>query len=97
MTYSAPAWAFILKSNMHRLQAVQNRALRLVDGYDRYTRIDKMHLELEMIKPKSFMKHLTLKLYASAKLSRNQYIKRLGTDSLVDNKPIHIPDYVEGT
>ena len=35
MTYAAPAWAFITKSSMQRLQAVQNRALRPIGGYDR--------------------------------------------------------------
>ena len=34
MTYAAPAWGFIPKSCMRRLQAVQNRALRLIVGYD---------------------------------------------------------------
>ena len=56
---------------LNRLQAVQNRALRLIGSYDWYTRLDKMHLESEIIKLKSFIKHLALKLYASAKLSRN--------------------------
>ena len=45
---------------------------------------------------KKFMKHLALKLYASTKPSRNRYVKRLGTDSLVVNqripKPVHIFD-----
>jgi hypothetical protein len=70
---------------MKRLQAVQNRALGLIGGYDWYTRTDKMHSDFEIIKLKSFMKYLTLKLYAFATNNRNRYIKRLGTDSLVDN------------
>ena len=93
-TYTSPVWAFITKSSMQHLKAVQNWVLRLIGGYDRYTRIDKMHLELEMIKPKSFMKHLTLKLYVYARNIRSKYIKRLGTDTLDDNrrvsKPVHI-------
>ena len=80
MTYAASVWGFISKSSMKRLQTVQNRALRFIGGYDRYTRTKKMHSDLEIIKLKSFMKHLALKLYASAKLSRNRYIQRLGTD-----------------
>ena len=89
MTYASPAWAFIPKSSMNRLQAVQNRGLRLIGSYDRYIRLDKMHSELEIISSKD----LALKLYASAKLSRNKYINKLG-DSLVINqsvpKPINI-------
>ena len=30
MTYADPVWAFISKSNMQRVQAVQNWALRLI-------------------------------------------------------------------
>ena len=88
MAYAAPAWGFISKSCMRRLQAVQNRALRLIGGYDRYTRNDVMHSDLEIVKLKSFMKHLALKLYVSDKRSRNKYICRLGTDTLVDNQRV---------
>ena len=40
MTYDSPTRAFTTKSSMQSLLAVQNRALRLIGGYDRYTRID---------------------------------------------------------
>ena len=65
---------------MQRLQVVQNRALRLIGGYDWYTWAGKLHSDLEITKLKSFMKDL-----ASARNSRNRYMKSLGTDSLVDN------------
>ena len=51
---------------------------------------------LEIIRLKSFIEHLALKSYASTKLSKNRYIKRLGTDSVVVDrrvkKPVHILD-----
>ena len=34
MTYAAPAWAFIPKSSKKYLQAVQNKFLRIIGGYD---------------------------------------------------------------
>jgi hypothetical protein len=37
MTYAAPTWGFNSKSSMKSLQAVLNKALRLIGGYDRYT------------------------------------------------------------
>ena len=74
MTYAAPAWAFIPKTKMERLQIVQKRALRLIEGYSWYTRIEKMHLDLEIPRLKTYIKILTLKLYASAKFIRNRYI-----------------------
>ena len=39
------------------------RALRLIGRYDRYTRNDVIYSDLEIVKLKSFMKHLALKLY----------------------------------
>ena len=81
---------------MKRQKPVQNRALRLIGRYDWYARADKMHSHLEILKLKSFMKHLTFKLYAFARNSKIRYIKRLGTVSLVENrrvpKPVHILD-----
>jgi len=94
MTYAAPAWAFIPKTKMERLQIVQNRALRLIGGYSRYTRINKMHFDLEIPRLKTYIKSLATKLYASAKYSRNRYIRKLGADSSVYNqrvlRPFHI-------
>jgi hypothetical protein len=43
MTYTSPAWAFIPKSSMNRLKAVQNRVLRIIGGYDWYTRTEQLH------------------------------------------------------
>ena len=91
MTYSAPVWAIILKTNMKHLQAVQIRSLRLTVGYDCYTRINKIHSYLEIIKLKSFMKHLDLILHGSTRLSRNRYVKR-SVDNRRVQKPVHIFD-----
>jgi hypothetical protein len=38
---------------MERLQAVQNRGLRLIVGHDWHKPIDKIHSDLEMIKLKA--------------------------------------------
>ena len=80
VTDASPAWAFIQKSNMYRLQVVQNRALLVIGGYDRYTRTYDMHFEFEIPKLESYTKTLAPKLYASAKTSRNRYIKKLGSN-----------------
>ena len=79
---------------MKRLQAGENRTLRLIRGYGWYTRNDKKHSDLQVIKVKSFMNHI--KVNVSARNSRNHYIKRLSTGSLVSNrrvpKLVHILD-----
>ena len=63
MTYASPAGAFITKSNM-RLQAVQNRALGLVGVYDRYTRFNKIHSDLKIMKLKSFISKVSPNIYS---------------------------------
>ena len=85
MTYASPAWAFITKTQFFRLQVVQNRALRVIGGYDRHARTDKMHLDHQLPMLKSYVKTLTLKMYASAKTSSNRYVR----NSRVP-RPLHI-------
>ena len=92
MTYASPAWAFITKSQYKSLQVVQNRALRIIGGYDIRTRTTKMHFDLEIPKLKRCIKILAL--YASAKPSRNRYVRKLGSASTVLDprvrRPLHI-------
>ena len=52
---------------MERLQTVQNRVLGLIGGYVWYTRIQKVHLDLDIPRRKTYIRNLPLKLYASAK------------------------------
>ena len=89
MTYVSPAWAFNSKKNSIRLQVVQMRALRIIGGYDRHTRTDKMHFDHKIPKLKSYIKYLALKMYATAKSSR-----KLGAVSMVIDprvpRPLHI-------
>ena len=73
MTYAVPAWAFISNSNMRRLQAVQNRVLCLVGGYDWYVNNNKLYLDNDIPKLKSYFKSMALKLYFSSKSSRNRF------------------------
>ena len=69
ITYSTPLRAFMPKLNIKGMQVFQNRALRLIGGYDRYTRVDKMHkLELNYLYfPPSF--HLTVGCFCPVGLS----------------------------
>ena len=94
MTYASPVWAFISKTNMNRLQVVQNKALRIIGGYDWYTRTELLHFDNEILMLNSFIKKLASKLYSSVKTSRNKYIKKSGSDSKVltqrAGKPSHL-------
>ena len=94
MTYASPAWAFITKTKFSRLQVVQNRALRIIGGYDIRTRSTEIHFDNKIPLLKSFVKTLDLKMYASAKTNRNRYVRKLGSASIVLDprvrRPLHI-------
>ena len=57
MTYASPVWAFISKTNMNRLQVVQNKAFRIIGGYDWYTRTEQLHFDNEILMLKSLLKN----------------------------------------
>ena len=79
---------------MYRLQVVQNRALRKIEGCDRYNRTGEMHFKFEIPKLKSYIKTLPQKLYASAKTSRNRYIKKLGSNLKVVDPRVSRPSHI---
>jgi hypothetical protein len=83
MTYASSAWAFITKRKLNRLQVVQNTALRIIDGYDRYTRTETLHFDYKIPMLKRFIRSLALKMYASAKTSRNRYVRKLDFASTI--------------
>ena len=47
MTYASLAWGFISKFNISHLQVVQNRALRIIGGYDWYTCTEQLHWTMQ--------------------------------------------------
>ena len=91
MIYATPAWAFISKSNMKRLQVVQNRALRIIGGCDWNTGTEQIHSDNETPMLSLSIKMLVKKLYASAKLSRNRYVSQLGSNTSISNRRVPKP------
>jgi len=82
MTYAAPAWAFIPKSSKKYLQAVQNKFLRIIGGYDYDTSTEQMCSDNDITTLDRHIKILTTRFYAAAKNSRNTHIRALGTTPL---------------
>ena len=82
MTYAFPGWAFVSKTTMRHMQAVQNWVLGV---------IEQSHFDNEMLMLKSFIKSLNLTLYVPA--SKNRYIKPR-SDSLVDKRGVKKPSYI---
>jgi len=75
ITYAAPVWCNIAKTNLMHLQRFQNKQLRLILNADRYTRIIELHEKTKIE---------TLDVYIK-KLSENFYDKQLQNNNLTKN------------
>ena len=51
LTYACPVWTMICRSNFNKLQVVQNKFLRLIGKYRKWSLINTMHdgLKIERI------------------------------------------------
>ena len=78
ITYAAPAWMGSSKLKMQKIQVLQNRCLRKIGGYDRYTRIQQLHEDLRVERIEDFVKRLAKKMYDKAGRSRNSTIRTIG-------------------
>ena len=65
MNYGSPAGAFIRKRKLNCMQVVENRALGVIGGYNKYARTETMHFDNKIHVFKSYIRTLTLKMYAS--------------------------------
>ena len=66
------------KPKMQKIQVLQNRCLRQIGGYDRYTRIQQLHEDLRVERIEDFVKRLAKKMYDTARRSRNTTIRAIG-------------------
>jgi len=76
--YAAEAWAFISKSNLTRLQAIQNRAIRLIGDYDWDYTNAQIHEDNNMPTLHTYIKHQTQNFYKKFKHHKNRIITQLG-------------------
>lgn len=82
LTYAAPVWSNISKSNLQSMQVIQNRCLRIIGQYPRWTLISKMHkdLNIELIENKVF--NLSKKFFDNCNISSNPLISEIGVYTL---------------
>ena len=48
MVYACPVWSMTCKSNFRKLQVIQNKFLRIIGNYRKFTPINCMHEELRI-------------------------------------------------
>lgn len=82
LTYAAPVWSNTSNSNIQALQVVQNKCLRIIGKYPRWTLIEKMHTDLGIPPIKEFVHKLTKNFFNKCAFNDNNLIKELGNYSL---------------
>ena len=100
MTYAFLAWAFIKEDTLNRLKVVQDRVPNIIVGSNTRSRIKAINFNTKIAFLKSYIRSLTLQLHASAKTSRNMYIRKRGSAWMVSDsrfsKPLYILRKCEG-
>ena len=59
IAYACPVWSFTCQSNLYQLQILQNKFLRLIGKYPKYTYVQLMHDELNIETIKEYIVGLT--------------------------------------
>lgn len=81
LTYAPAVWGGTAKSNMLKIQKIQNRVLKMITKAPRYTRMDRLHKELEIEPISEHIKKLSKDFYDRCKVSSYETIKNLGSYS----------------
>jgi hypothetical protein len=79
MTYAAHVWATTSKTNMQKLQRVQNKALRTVAHCPWYIRNTDLHKDLDISTFQKTVRKLAKKFYSELESNSNILIKELAT------------------
>lgn len=77
LTYGCPIWNMTCASNYQKLQILQNKFLRLVGNYPRYTPIHQLHDELKIEYISAYVKHITKRFYSSKNVCENSLLDDL--------------------
>ncbi|KAK3924273.1 RNA-directed DNA polymerase from mobile element jockey [Frankliniella fusca] len=97
LTYAAPAWAGMLAdTNLHSLQIIQNKYLRLALNTPRYTPTRQLHIQAQTTHIGDFIVKTLRSFYAKAATNNNPLIAGLGQYTpeniphrLKHNTPLH--------
>lgn len=63
LTYACPVWSITCKSNVNKLQITQNKFLRLVGNYRKWSMISVIHSELNIEYIQDFIQKMTVKYF----------------------------------
>lgn len=79
LTYAVPAWQHAAPSNLLPLQRIQNRAIRIITGHSRDTRIAQLHEDLAIPLLHDVMSAQCRSFWHRSRYSIHQKLQDLGT------------------
>jgi hypothetical protein len=74
MTYASPAWSGVNDTKLKKLQILQNKVLKIITKCPTYTRITKLHKDLNMNMVNYTISELNKKFFFSASMHFNPLI-----------------------
>lgn len=82
LTYAAPVWSKTSRNHYKKLQIVQNKCLRIIGNYPRYTKITQMHKDLQIHTIEEFILKLTTNFFSQCSINNNELINSIGNYTL---------------
>lgn len=77
ITYASPVWSNTCKTNMKKLQTLQNTCLRIIGDYPMYTTIDEMHNHLHFEPLITYIDKINTKFFANLHNTNNVLLNKL--------------------
>lgn len=78
ITYACPVWGCTSKSNLNKLQVLQNKAIKIAYNTPFRTNLMKLHTKIKFPSIKEFITKTTKKFYINADHNDNKLIAKLG-------------------
>ncbi|GBL78907.1 hypothetical protein AVEN_48883-1 [Araneus ventricosus] len=86
ITYASPIWACTAKSNLHKLETLENKTIRMIVNAHWYQRTAEIRHALNIPSLKQFIHKLSTKFYTSLPSIENPEISKIPNYDITDNR-----------
>ena len=80
MLYACPIWSMTCQSNLHKLQIVQNKFLRIIGNYRMFSLVSKKHKDLNVEYVDEYIRKLSRNYFHRIEMHRNVLVKNIFYD-----------------